>query len=102
MQKERQKTKARQAGVEPRTLSTEEGYLLKKGMCLNVQTSHMGFSMTVLKCHTIQPKRQKSHLRPVQIEKAKEKASNVGLEPGTWAYRVERSTAEQKNGDVKK
>ena len=65
-------------------------------MCFS-QTPRLGLSMTVLKCHTIKTK-IRVILKPTYIKN--KKTLNVGLEPGTRVYRVERSTTETINGGV--
>ena len=73
-------------------------------MRFSVQTPRKGFSMTVLKCHAIKTKKYSYTKNPylVQLKKQQKTLENVGLEPGTKAFRVKRSTAEPKIRATKK
>ena len=71
--------------------------MLKKRMSfISAETPRMGFSMNILRGHTIKMKK-KSHTKPIQLifnNRKKKLETWVGLEPGT--FRVERSTADKK------
>ena len=77
--------------------------MLKKRMSfISAETPRMGFSMKILRGHTIKMKK-KSHTKPIQLifnNRKKKLETWVGLEPGT--FRVERSTADKKKNGVQK